>query len=213
MKKLILTTFVIGILSIFSLSAQIQGTSHDFSAEAWAPAQNKMCAVCHTTHNATSLASAPLWDHELTAVASYTRYSSATFDIHGGTTITDPGASSKLCLSCHDGTVALENFGGITSGTNFINSDYRIGGPSGNDLSREHPISFEYTTALATLDGGLHDPATTSTSLGGTIATDMLFGDKMECASCHDVHNRYNVPSLLRISNTNSELCLTCHDK
>jgi hypothetical protein len=145
MKKLIFTTFVIGILSIFSLSAQIQGTSHDFSAEAWAPAQNKMCAVCHTTHNATSLASAPLWDHELTAVASYTRYSSATFDIHGGTTITDPGASSKLCLSCHDGTVALENFGGITSGTNFINSDYRIGGPSGNDLSREHPISVSYT--------------------------------------------------------------------
>lgn len=196
------------------LMAQISGTAHDFSSETWAPAENKICAVCHTTHNATPVATAPLWDHEVTAVASYTLYSSATFDSHGGTTIGDPGASSKLCLSCHDGTVALENFGGVTGGSNYISTDNRIGGVSGGDMSNEHPISFDYTTALATLDGGLHDPATTNvTALGGSISNTMLFANKMECASCHDVHNKYNVPSLLKITNTNSQLCLTCHDK
>ena len=192
---------------------QIAGTAHDFSSETWAPAENKMCAVCHASHQASSIPSAPLWNHESTAVAGYTTYSSPTFDSQGGTTITDPAASSKLCLSCHDGTVALENFGGVTTGSSFINSSYRIGGASGDDLSNEHPISFDYTTALATLDGGLHDPSTSNSGLGGTIAADMLFGNKLQCASCHDVHNKYGVNKLLKMDNTSSQLCLTCHDK
>ncbi len=197
----------------FSLSGQIAGTAHDFSSEAWAPSENKMCAVCHTVHNAISIPEAPLWNHESTAVAGYILYSSATFDPHGGTTITDPDASSKLCLSCHDGTVALENFGGTSTGTNYIDAGNRIGGATGSDLSNNHPISFDYTTALAALDGGLYDPAVTNSGLGGTIASDMLFGNKMQCASCHDVHNKYGVSKLLKMSNTSSQLCLTCHNK
>ena len=196
------------------IQAQITGTAHDFSLETWAPDQNKICAVCHTTHNATPVATAPLWDHEVTAVTGYTLYSSATFDSHGGTTIGDPGASSKLCLSCHDGTIALENFGGVSSGDHYISTANRIGGVDGDNLANEHPISFEYTSFLAGLDDGLRDPSTTDVpALGGTISNTMLFANKMECASCHDVHNSYNVPSLLKISNTNSQLCLTCHNK
>jgi predicted CXXCH cytochrome family protein len=191
--------------------SQIAGTAHDFSTESWAPSTNRGCGVCHTTHQAVSLMSAPLWNHETTVVAGYTLYNSPTFD--GNSTITDPGASSRLCLSCHDGTVALENFGGITTGTNFIDPSARIGGVSGNDLSTDHPISFDYTDALAVSDGGLFPPTTTNSGLGGTIDNDMLFGAKMECASCHDVHNRYGVAHLLRMSNVNSELCLTCHNK
>jgi len=157
--------------------------------------------------------SAPLWNHQSTSVVSYTLYSSPTFDNHGGTTITNPNASSKLCLSCHDGTVALENFGGITTGTTYISSSNLVGGPSGNDLSREHPISFEYTDALAALDGGLYAPSSTNSGLGGTIEQDMLFDNRLECASCHDVHNRYGVAHLLKMSNNNSQLCLSCHNK
>ena len=193
--------------------AQIGGTAHDFSTETWAPAENKMCGVCHTTHNAMNEPSAPLWNHESTSAAGYSLYSSPTFDNHGGTTITDPGASSKLCLSCHDGTVALENFGGIATGTTYIQEGSRIGGITGNDLSRDHPISFDYTDALAAADGGLHAPSSSNSGLGGTIADDLLFNNRMECASCHDVHNKYSVPHLLKISNFNSELCLTCHNK
>lgn len=211
-----LTTFVTALcllLSFSGLEGQISGTAHDFSSESWAPSQNKMCSVCHATHQAGTVPEAPLWNHESTAIAGYTLYASATFDSHGGTTITDPGASSKLCLSCHDGTIALENFGGTTTGSNFINSASRIGGLAGNDLSNDHPISFDYTTALASLDGGLFDPATTNTGLGGTISSDMLYDNKVQCASCHDVHNKYGVAKLLKMDNTNSQLCLTCHNK
>jgi predicted CXXCH cytochrome family protein len=199
----------------FSLSGsgQIAGTKHDFSGRSWAPAENKICGVCHTTHKARNEPSAPLWNHQSTAVAAYTLYASPTFDTQGGLTITNPSASSKLCLSCHDGTVALENYGGTTTGTNYIPTISKIGGVAGNDMSKEHPISFQYTDALATADGGLRAPTTSNSGLGGTIAKDMLFANKMECASCHDVHNKYSVPHLLKMSNINSQLCLACHLK
>lgn len=213
MKSYKLLFLIICIFSAGNLQSQISGTSHDFSSETWAPAQNKMCAVCHATHNANNIPSAPLWNHETSAVVGYDLYTSATFDSHGGLTIADPGASSKLCLSCHDGTVALENFGSFSGGSNYISGAYLIGDASGTDLSNDHPISFEYTTALASLDGGLHDPATTSSGLGGTISDDLLYENKMECASCHDVHNSYGVPKLLKMDNTLSQLCLVCHDK
>ena len=105
---------------------QISGTKHDFSGKSWAPAENKMCGVCHATHKAVNEPSAPLWNHQSTGVAAYTVYKSPTFDGQGGLTITNPSASSKLCLSCHDGTVAVENFGGITTGSNFIPAASKI---------------------------------------------------------------------------------------
>jgi predicted CXXCH cytochrome family protein len=199
----------------FSIPAnsQIAGTKHDFSGRAWAPTENRICGVCHTAHQAKAEPSAPLWNHQSTSVAGYTLYTSPTFSSQGGLTITNPSASSKLCLSCHDGTVALENFGGTTTGTNYIPSASKIGGAAGSDMSKEHPISFQYTDALATADGGLRAPTTTNSGLGGSITNDMLFANKMECASCHDVHNKYNVPHLLKMSNINSQLCLTCHRK
>jgi predicted CXXCH cytochrome family protein len=203
----LLCTFVF----MYEGRAQIAGTAHDFSSESWAPTSNRGCGVCHTTHQSVPLTSAPLWHHETTVVAGYTLYDSPTFD--GRSTITDPGASSRLCLSCHDGTVALENFGGISSGTNYIDPTARVGGAAGNDMSTEHPISFEYTDALAISDGGLFPPTTTNSGLGSTIDNDMLFEGRMECASCHDVHNHYGVMYLLKMSNVNSELCLTCHNK
>lgn len=191
--------------------SQIAGTAHDFSTESWAPTTNRGCGVCHTTHQAMNITSAPLWNHEATVVAGYTLYDSPTFD--GSSTITNPSASSRLCLSCHDGTVALENFSGITSGTNYIDPSAKVGGLGGNDLSTDHPISFDYTDAMATSDGGLFQPTTTNSGLGSSINNDMLFNSKMECASCHDVHNRFGVSHLLKMSNVNSELCLTCHNK
>lgn len=210
-KNLLLSASLLSVSII--TSGQISGTAHDFSTKDWAPAENRMCGVCHTTHSAMNEPSAPLWNHQSTVVGTYTLYSSPTFDSHGGTTITNPSASSKLCLSCHDGTVALENFGGITTGTTKILPTALIGGVDGDDLSGEHPISFEYTDALAGLDGGLFPPSSTNTVLGGSITEKMLFNDRLECASCHDVHNRYGVTHLLKMSNLNSQLCRTCHNK
>ncbi|NOY37462.1 MAG: cytochrome c3 family protein [Chlorobi bacterium] len=202
MKRIIF--FLLSGLFSFTVSfGQITGSAHDFSGQSWAT--GILCGVCHTPHNANgTVANAPLWNHEVTT-SSYTLYSSPTLDA----TVNQPSASSKLCLSCHDGTVALENFGGVTTGTNFITGNALLG----TDLSTEHPISFVYNTALATADGELYDPSTQNSGLGSTIANDLLFSGSLECASCHDVHNTQNNSYLLRIDNTGSALCLTCHNK
>ncbi len=177
----------------------ITGSAHDFSGKAW-NSTGEMCVVCHTPHNAdTTVTDAPLWNHGVTTT-NFTLYSSSTLNA----TVGQPGGVSKLCLSCHDGTVALENFGGNTNGTNFAQGGALVG----TDLSDDHPISITYDAALATADGELADPT------GTAIDPLPLFSNKLECATCHDVHNGAGGhPDLLRKANTDSALCLTCHLK
>lgn len=206
-KKLTGLIAVTGLFVAGSAFAQtIVGTDHDLSGVQGTGGE--ICVVCHTPHNAdTSVAEAPLWNHAVTT-ADFTVYSSPTFD--GGPS-GQPGGASRLCLSCHDGTVALDAFGGGagTAGNVIAPGDAAY---IGIDLSNDHPISFIYDSALATSDGGLADPATANSGLGGTIDADMLFAGNMECASCHDVHDSTITP-FLRVSNDASAMCLTCHNK
>ena len=206
MKQLILSFCLLAIVQ-FAIGQTIVGTKHDFSTASW-NTSGEICKVCHTPHGAASVANAPLWNHAL-STATYTVYSSPT--LNAGTpagTLGQPSASSKLCLSCHDNTVAV-------GGTSFIGT---IGSPAGyanlgTDLSNDHPVSFTYDAALVSLDPGLK-PVTSPGVGTGTIASSMLFAGKMECASCHDVHNGAGITNgLLVKSNASSALCLTCHNK
>ena len=207
MKKLnVLFIFLfLFLVAQFGNAQTIVGSGHDFTSKSW-NTTSEICIVCHTPHNAnTSVADAPLWNHQLSAVASYTMYASGTMQSVAG----QPDGSSKLCLSCHDGTVAMENFGGKTNGTNVMSG----GSVLGTSLSNDHPISITYDAALASADGGLNNPATALSGLGGTIAANMLVSGKMQCSSCHDVHNSAGIAHLLLKSNSGSALCLTCHKK
>lgn len=196
----------------------ILGSVHDFSLQGFSGGQ--ICVVCHTPHNSdVSVTDAPLWNHETTAVTNFTMYTSPSLD---ATSTGQPGGVSRLCLSCHDGTVAVDSFGGAT-GTNFVSPGAQLG----TDLSNDHPISITYDSALATLDAGLHDPATTNVTIGAggdktrgpdSISNLMLSNNTVQCNSCHDVHNNFTVPGapgfpLLKVSKSSSTLCLTCHNK
>ena len=210
MRTQLLCLAVIGVGAALVLSggqdatAAITGSAHDFKGATW-NGDGEICQPCHTPHNsAASTVGAPLWNHEITS-ATFTVYTSGTFE---GGPAGQPDGVSKLCLSCHDGTVALDSFGGVT-GTNFVTGSDLLG----TDLSNDHPVGFTYDTSLATTDGELFDPSNTLSGLGGNIDADMLFGDSLECASCHDVHNAGAADYLLVKSNASSALCLTCHDK
>jgi hypothetical protein len=139
-----------------------------------------------------------------------------------------PAGRSRLCLSCHDGTVAVDAYQGDGAGGNT----YYMTNPRalvGTDLRKHHPISFTYDAALAAADGELADPTTTASGLGNTIAKDLLFMNQLECPTCHDPHVSRNTqgcmgchfscgtiycPTLsLRKSNAGSAFCLTCHKK
>jgi predicted CXXCH cytochrome family protein len=151
---------------------------------------------------------APLWNHAVTN-KTFQLYNSPTLDA----TPSQPAGASRLCLSCHDGTVAVDSYGG-NSGSIFLGGDVAVGA---DELSNDHPISFAYDDALASQDGGLFAPSSTASGLGGTIAQDLLFNNQLECSSCHDVHNGASAAavndSLLVITQANSQICLTCHNK
>jgi len=196
----------------------IQGTVHDLSANGYTGGQ--ICVVCHTPHNSdTTVTEAPLWNHAVTTV-NFTMYSSPTFD---AVQDPQPTGSSKLCLSCHDGVTAIDSFGGNT-GTTYITGSKAIG--RGGDLTDDHPISIIYDTALSVTDPGLNDPAATNVTIGvgsdktrtGTVAQLMTPNSRVQCSSCHDVHNNFvgtgtNDQPLLKVTKAGSTICLTCHNK
>jgi cytochrome c peroxidase len=138
-----------------------------------------------------------------------------------------PGDSSKLCLSCHDGSVAIDNFlgtGGNPNSTNKIASGNSRN--LGTNLSNDHPIGVLYTDTSH--DSSYNKPSTTTVVLGETgtntktvKVADLLSSEgKVECASCHDVHNTFvvSLPGMLKVSNLASapatkQLCAACHNK
>ena len=188
-KRIIIMSMLIFIFGQSIAYATLSGSSHDLSALTG----GKMCEVCHTPHNADTTLDAPLWDHENTA---------ATFDVYTSHTISttpgQPGDVSKLCLSCHDGTVAVDSFAGQT-GSTMIDASAEIG----TNLQDDHPIGILWDHIDPGVCAGCHvsDPEV------------KFFDGYVECASCHDAHNNADEYKMLRVSLDNAELCLRCHGK
>lgn len=204
-------------LATFSFG-QLAGSGHDFDLAAWnveAGVSNRACGPCHTPHKAVVASSvAPLWSHNAQAAGTYTTYTSGSFDAASIASMDLTVGNSLLCLGCHDGTLDLsDHTGGDVTAAQLMGGIGTGSADLSNDLTTNHPIGFDYTTALAGADATLLDPASTNSGLGGFITADLLFTNKMECASCHDPHNGGNLGDMLRISNTTSGLCTTCHDK
>ena len=208
----------LGFLSGQALAGTIVGTAHDFSNKGFSGGE--LCVVCHTPHHSdTSVTEAPLWNHDLTT-QTFAMYTSPTLDAAQDA---QPTGASKLCLSCHDGATAIDAFGGNV-GSSFMGGAEAVG--AADNLTDDHPISITYDATLATTDPGLHDPTATTVTVGaggdktrtGTVSQLMLPGDKVQCSSCHDVHNNFvaagtNGSPFLRVSKAGSAICLTCHNK
>jgi len=127
--------------------ASVTTSKHNLSATGpgtyKAVSETRVCAFCHTAHNANPVV--PLWNHSQSA-AVYTPYTSNTLATAAPG---QPTGASKICLTCHDGTVAL---GGVK---NMLGSSVPVvisglaaflSGTSnlGTDLRNDHPVSFTY---------------------------------------------------------------------
>jgi hypothetical protein len=212
MRKVLI--LICGLALIASMAgAVIAGSAHDFSGETWSLNNSgtvSICIACHAPHNNLNAPAELLWNHT-TSAATYTFYSSPSLDADPAVAI---GAESKVCMSCHDGTVNVDAFGG-SAGTTTIAANANFG----TDLSNDHPISIQYcdagTVACTTTDAELNDSATTA--YGGAVIDTYLYSNRLECASCHDVHNGGAADavgeSLLYESNVSSGICLKCHGK
>lgn len=117
---------------------------------------DEVCVFCHTPHaaNTSAATSAPLWNKTLTTTG-YTTY--ATTGNGGGTLdgqILGVGSISLACLSCHDGTQAMDNMiNRPGSGLYDVNGQRNGTAVSGlmtgvanlsQDLSNDHPIGIRY---------------------------------------------------------------------
>ncbi len=192
--------------------AGIQGSVHDFSQNGWSGGE--ICNVCHTPHSSNNLSQGPLWDHEI-STATYTVYASPTMDVIAEQPL--PGGLSRLCLSCHDGTIAIDSFGGNT-GSTTITGNANLG----VDLSNDHPVGIQWIHQTQSVGSqnctGCHvqtfNPNTGAFELGPPGQELKFFNGKVECPSCHDVHNsRVMDVKLLRKPLAGSQLCLHCHPK
>ena len=209
-----------------NVSDEVGGPVDEVSVTGWNK-RAEICRVCHVPHDHqradTMYGNGLLWTHEVSA-ASYTMYTSNTLQ---GAQSAQPDGIAKLCLGCHDGTVALDSFDKYAPGTpgNEMGNIYAGGlanflvpGSGGTlDLRGSHPISIAYDPAA---DGNLNAVATVMGTSGSI--DDVLDNGKVQCSSCHDVHDQEAVAGthLLRVAQKDmgggeapSGLCLTCHVK
>ncbi len=65
----------------------------------------EVCVYCHTPHGASGQVDVPLWNRTINT-GIYQLYDQ---DLASGQTPLQPGSSSLTCLSCHDGTIAIDS--------------------------------------------------------------------------------------------------------
>ena len=177
-------------------------TKHNLSVSGPGPiralTESRICVFCHTPHNATPLS--PLWNKELEP-QTYSVYASPT--LKSGP-LPQPSGPTKLCLSCHDGTIAMGAVVNPVGGISMAGGDTPLSPGSlsnfGLDLSGHHPVSFPYSTALPNAELVTSPPP------------DLVFGatDEVHCSTCHDPHNDFYGKFLVK-DNRYSALCITCH--
>lgn len=143
-----------------AFAQSIVSSKHDFTTGGTAQGStgntDEVCVFCHTPHGADTTAPVPLWNKVLNSnQGRFTRYSTLatpSFD-----SLEAPvGSVSLACLSCHDGTQAMDvvlnqpGSGGYNPAGAQIDSGAIVamtGTPVpnlGEDLSNDHPISMQY---------------------------------------------------------------------
>jgi predicted CXXCH cytochrome family protein len=190
-----------------SRKSEILNSRHDFRASSSAQIRSvdthDACIFCHTPHNANP--GELLWNHQLSG-QQLSGYQSSTLEATvGGIT---PADSSKLCLSCHDGSIAL----GETMNNGRIPFQPEALDPlppnlpsnlaAGKGLSDDHPVAFHPSPGAK-----IRLPAA-----GDAVRLDAA--GRLQCTSCHEPHEEYRDPvtgKFLVKQNQASALCLTCH--
>lgn len=153
---------------------RVEYTPHNFSTDgtsAYRTAELQICIFCHTPHGGDNTADTALWNRDLTDFVgtTYGTYNSSIGLSNLGFAVGRKlNAETLMCLSCHDGTVAV---GDVINASNDIGKivgdpvrnifDYQgpyigsrmdytldpaevVAATAGTDLTDDHPVSFSY---------------------------------------------------------------------
>ncbi|MBE0514619.1 cytochrome c3 family protein [Sulfurimonas sp.] len=242
MRYLIFALFAFLLVELTQLPASIVNTKHNLSVSgagsAKATSETEVCVFCHVPHFSQPVGK-PLWNRSMPTTeyvmydSEYLRrmgYPSIAADL--GSDNDTPGALSRQCLSCHDGTIAVGavsklryDYDGAVIDMAGVNPDGTIidtaTGFIGSDLSHHHPVGIEYDSTVSKTfgNGGIR-----SMELKATPDTPIKLyeyagygGKYVECSSCHDPHKDNN-KFLHFDSGTNHAqnfvgTCTSCHEK
>ncbi|MBI3182977.1 MAG: hypothetical protein HYZ28_12645 [Myxococcales bacterium] len=182
--------------------AGVMATKHNLSASGPGPikseVESQVCVFCHVPHGGRGLG-----NNRPLSATSYQPYASSTLVSQPPDR---PSGSTRICLSCHDGTIAVGRT--LASGQIPVQGTDPTGRLSlgrsnlGTDLRKSHPVSF----VPATSPRFRAPPASDPVKLDGQ--------GRLECISCHDPHSNEGAPvdgKFLVKPNRASTLCLTCH--
>lgn len=217
----------------------IKSTKHNLSVSGPGPikavSETRICVFCHTPHSATVSyfmepgLSYPLWNHKL-------QLPSVTYILPGqlqGTPLLStpqnpPDGDSRLCLSCHDGTVAIGAVVNLGNGSGTGGSNIAM---TGTGLTMEGKLDLAQSAFVgADLDMSGHHPV--SIVVNQDLVADLLSrcepssftvrlepvrpviyrptldvypesggssGNGVQCTSCHDPHDDMGGKKFLRI--------------
>lgn len=212
MKYRLALVFLLGCLLpivAHAQSADVLG-QHDLSPASGSPMTTRGalgCTFCHAPHSGIG-GNTPLWNQQLSK-QTYTPYTSSS-DHQRDNSQPPLGQSSSLCLSCHDGTVAVgqtQAYGKIPTQGALRSADVL-----GQNLSTSHPFSMvtpmKDSPDLAASLVGSHKTA------DATGAVKLINGS-VECTSCHDPHVQAKdkiAQDFLVRDNSGGQMCLACHD-
>jgi len=169
------------------------------------------CLYCHAPHSGLASGTA-LWNQKL-ATTTYVPYTSSTYHQKGNP---QPimGSDSSLCLSCHDGTVAVGQtiaygpmlLSGTVNGTDLIGAV---------DVNNQHPLQPQHPFSLMLpLQDSLDLLSTVVQGKTGDPTVNLIKGN-VECTSCHDPHvqNKDQVSTTFLVRDSSKgQMCLACHD-
>lgn len=196
----------------------------------------EICVFCHTPHGADSAAAAPLWNRKVSDATTYTKYTSPT--LFNTTTLT--GSMSLACLSCHDGTQAMDTVmnapgsggynstgarmtvgnDGVTTVTWTANANNTAGAMKagvaanlGVDLSNDHPVGMAYRNTTGATTG-------IAAEFKQSTGADPLFYVETASAqtgAANNARDKYDLWLFPRYTNGVSDgvarvECATCHD-
>lgn len=187
--------------------ASVVNTVHNLGSSGTAnhtDSTTEICIFCHTPHGGDQSVTAPLWNRSVSSTGVYTRFSSLnriTFDASEAPV----GSVSIACLSCHDGTQAMDavingpgggpnsnsvstqasthtGIGGFKE-TNFMSTlaasdNGSLSGDMiylGTDLRNDHPISMQYGGGGITT-GGATNAATTDPDFAQVVGSGAATG-------------------------------------
>ncbi len=169
--------------------------------------ETRVCIFCHSSHHAS--AEGPLWNHETAQTGKFLTYSRST--LLGKTE--QPNGATKLCLSCHDGTIAVGSVHSVPGGIAMQGVDGGGQIPTasksnlGTDLSGTHPVSIKFGQQQALAKSTLRWPPFDPDKEVGTDADGFV-----QCTACHDPHGARSKSLPFWNKESFGQVCVVCHE-